>query len=630
MINENDKPLLSVIVAIYNIENYIEKCICSIMEQSYQNLEILLIDDGSTDQSGTIADRYAGMDKRIKVIHKVNGGLSDARNEGIDVCKGEYIAFVDGDDWIDKDMYSNLLSAMLKESADMGICRYRQIYKDKVIDESTGMTQCFEGRATLACFIKEEDRIQIQNAAWNKVYKRELLGDQRFPVGKWYEDIVFTTILLSKVQRCVYLDLAYYNYVLEREGSIMSKGFSARILSDQIPAYLEKGEFLRGIGADDLAAIHEYFFLKRLLIYYTMLSDSKNDSKNKFCNKLDTIIRSRKAYIPSAFQWEGANKNEWYKLRVFLISPVLYRVFMKINEKWILPLKIAKQESKKIIVQLSGGLGNQMFQYALFYQLRKMGRTVLIDDVTGYQDQTERQVQLSVFDISYPTPTRQDLIKITDSSMKLRSRIRRKILGRRTKVYLEKQFNFDSTIFQTEHAYLEGCWQSEKYFADVKEELLEKFHLPTDKIDKKNQEVKEQINACCSVSMHIRRGDYLEEEHVGLYGGICTPAYYQRAIQYMKEHLDNPVFFIFSNDPTWARENFSGENSMIVGINSEEQGYLDMMLMSECKHNILANSSFSWWGAWLNRNPEKIVIAPEKWLNGRDCSDIYTDRMLAI
>ncbi len=630
MRNEMDKPLLSVIVAIYNIENYIEKCICSIIEQSYQNLEILLIDDGSTDQSGHIADRYAEMDHRIKVIHKANGGLSDARNAGIDVCTGEYIAFVDGDDWIDKDMYSHMLTAIIKEDADMGICRYRQIYRDNIVDESTGMIRSMEGRQALTCFIKEEDDIQIQNAAWNKVYKRVLLGEQRFPVGKWYEDIVYTTILLSKVQRCVYLDSAYYNYVLEREGSIMSKGFSEKILSDQIPAYLEKGEFLRDIGEEELAAIHEYFFLKRLLIYYSMLSHTENKSKKNFCHEIRQVIQSRKPYISSSFQWEGANRNEKYKLKLFLISPILYKLFMRINETLILPYKMAKHDTNKIIIQLSGGLGNQMFQYALFLQLRKMGRTVLIDDKTGYQDQTERQVQLSVFPIHYPTPTRQELIKMTDSSMTLPSRVRRKITGRKTKAYQEKQFNFDSYVFQTEYAYLVGCWQSEKYFPNVKEELLEKFQLTDDNINKENQDIKEQIHACCSVSMHIRRGDYLEEEHAGLYGGICTPEYYQRAIQYMNEHLDSPVYFIFSNDPSWAQENFNGENMIIVGINNEEQGYLDLMLMSECKHNILANSSFSWWGAWLNKNPDKIVLVPQKWLNGRDCADIYTDRMLAI
>ena len=282
-----------------------------------------------------------------------------------------------------------------------------------------------------------------------------------------------------------------------------------------------------------------------------------------------------------------------------------------------------------IVIQLSGGLGNQMFQYALYMQLKALGRHVKIDDVTCYQDQTERVPELSVFGITYDRPTKEEMIQLTDSSMHMIDRVRRKITGRKTKSYQEKQFNFDPTIFALEEAYLEGCWQSEKYFEGIREQVKEAFTFQVE-VDFCNWQFLQEIEQSCSVSIHIRRGDYLENDHIGLYGGICTEQYYQEAIQLMDQQLDYPTYFVFSNDSEWAKAHFKDEKYVVVDCNSEEQGYLDLMLMSKCKHQIVANSSFSWWAAWLNANAEKTVIAPSKWLNGRDCKDIYTDGMLAI
>ena len=340
MRNQNDAPSISVIVAVYNIEGYIEKCVRTIMEQTYHNLEIILVDDGSTDRSADIIDQLATQDNRIIVIHKKNGGLSDARNAGIERATGEYLAFVDGDDWIDTTMYADIMKAILESKADIGICRYRQIYPDRCIDESSGTQLVLEGKEALSRFIKEEDCVQIQNAAWNKVYKSELLGEQRFPIGKWYEDIVFTTILLSKVNRCVYLDTAYYNYVLEREGSIMSKGINSRILTDQIPAYLEKGDFLRSIKEDHLAAIHEYFFVKRMLLYYLSFAKSKDKDRRVYCIELKKVIQSRRNYMAESYQWEDASRNEQIKMELFHMSPFIFRTFMLVNDAIILPFKI--------------------------------------------------------------------------------------------------------------------------------------------------------------------------------------------------------------------------------------------------------------------------------------------------
>jgi len=282
------------------------------------------------------------------------------------------------------------------------------------------------------------------------------------------------------------------------------------------------------------------------------------------------------------------------------------------------------------IVRLSGGLGNQMFQYAFYRKLQSLGMQVKMDDVTEYQERETREKQLEVFGIHYETCTREELIALTDAYMDPLSRMRRKFTGRRTKSYMERQFNYDPEVFQQKAAYYEGCWQTERYFADITKELREAFTFRCE-ITKDTQQWLEQITAePNAVSIHIRRGDYLAGPQVPVYGNICTETYYEKAIEKMDQQVTGAVYYIFTNDPGWAKEHYDSERFHVVDCNEEATGYLDMLLMSRCRHHIIANSSFSWWGAWLNPREEKIVIAPSKWLNGRDCKDIYTSQMQIV
>lgn len=341
---EEQKALLSVVVAVYNIDRYIGKCVRSIMDQTYRNLEILLVDDGSNDNSPSICDHLAAADRRIRVIHKENGGLSDARNAGIEAARGEYITFVDGDDWIDAAMYESLLSSMQEFEAPLGICRYRQIGEHKTVDESTDSAFIFEGSEALESFIAEEDDIPIQNAAWNKLYTRELMGELRFPKGKYYEDIVYTTKLLARAHRVVFLDHAFYNYVLERNGSIMGEGIGMRIFTDQIPAYQEKETYLKQIKRYDLADQHRYFYYKRLLLYYTALGRSDQKGKSVYMKEIRKLIGRGREEMDRIYECPVANPNEKRKMDIFLCSPLLYRVAMWLNDRFVIPYKSAKRK----------------------------------------------------------------------------------------------------------------------------------------------------------------------------------------------------------------------------------------------------------------------------------------------
>lgn len=340
---QKQTQLISVIVAVYNIEDYIERGVTSIQKQTYRNLEIILVDDGSTDKSGQICDRLAKEDDRITVIHKENGGPADARNTGTASSHGAYIGFVDGDDWIDADMYEKMFSALLEQDADLAICRYRQVHRDHTEDASVDRVILFEKQEALQYYVEEREEYDIQNAAWNKLYRRAVLSDLSFPEGKWYEDIMFATAALSRADRCVYLDSACYNYIIDREGSIMNTRVNPRTFSDQIPAYREKTEFLKKLGRQDLADTHDYFFYKRLLLFYNEIKKGRLPEKKRYLKEITDVIyetvKKNDGSYERIYQCGVANPNEKKKMDLFLKSPELYWCVMSVNEMLILPFK---------------------------------------------------------------------------------------------------------------------------------------------------------------------------------------------------------------------------------------------------------------------------------------------------
>ena len=248
-----------------------------------------------------------------------------------------------------------------------------------------------------------------------------------------------------------------------------------------------------------------------------------------------------------------------------------------------------------IIIRMTGGLGNQMFQYALYLKLCSMGREVKFDDITEYELDNARPVMLWAFGLTYPRADPEEINKITDGFLKLSHRIRRKLFGRKSLEYQEKNCNYDPQVLQRDPAYLTGYFQSEKYFMDVEEQVRRAFTFSEgiwkgqdEEIRRKMQNFLGQIQGCESVSVHVRRGDYLEKEEI--YGGICTEAYYKSAIEYMQRERMESRFFLFSNDPEWVREwvnaNYRGDNRfLIIEGTQEETGYLDLFLMSRCKNH---------------------------------------------
>ncbi len=287
-----------------------------------------------------------------------------------------------------------------------------------------------------------------------------------------------------------------------------------------------------------------------------------------------------------------------------------------------------------IIIQLKGGLGNQMFQYALYRELLHRGKTVKIDDETGFIGDKLRMPVLSRFGVEYEKATKDEIIALTDSKMDLWSRIRRKLTGRKTYRIDETEGVFNPGILELDDAYLVGYWQCEKYFStpEVAAQIQETFGKRPQEImhDSVSWSTLQQIECSESVSIHVRRTDYLDQEHIMIHN-LCTEVYYKNAIMKVRQKHPNAVFFIFTDDKEWCRDHFKGPNFINVELQEgENSDVADLLLMSRCKHHIMANSSFSWWSVWLNDSPEKMVIAPEKWINNRNMDDIYTERMTKV
>ena len=198
---------ISVIVPIYKVEKYIHRCIDSIINQTYKNLEIILVDDGSPDSCPRICDEYAKKDKRIKVIHKENGGLSDARNKGVDIATGDYIAFVDSDDYIHPNMYEVLIYELEKNNSDIALCKYKIVYeKSKIKTEIDGKFEVYSLNNLQALdSMYGKDGVDFI-VAWNKLYKKDLFNKIRYPVGKIHEDEYTTYKLLFASKNVIYIE----------------------------------------------------------------------------------------------------------------------------------------------------------------------------------------------------------------------------------------------------------------------------------------------------------------------------------------------------------------------------------------------------------------------------------------
>ncbi len=276
-----------------------------------------------------------------------------------------------------------------------------------------------------------------------------------------------------------------------------------------------------------------------------------------------------------------------------------------------------------IIVQVAGGLGNQLQQYALYRKLVRLGKEARLD-LSWFQklDEKEktgavtgRKLELDFFDrIIYEECTLEEREKLIGGTG-IKGKLRRKLLPATVHWFQESKM-YHPEIFGFEDMYLSGYFACEKYYADIMYDLREKIQFPPSQ-NPINEEMGEEMRECNSVSVHIRRGDYLNPENKAMFGGICTPAYYRKALEVMKENVPDAHFYVFSDDIPYVKREFTGRDFTIVDINHGRESFYDMWLMSQCRHNICANSTFSFWGTRLNVNRDKVMIRPTVQKNGQ-------------
>jgi hypothetical protein len=291
-----------------------------------------------------------------------------------------------------------------------------------------------------------------------------------------------------------------------------------------------------------------------------------------------------------------------------------------------------------IIVKLMGGLGNQMFQYAAGRCLSHLHKTELKLDLAflnadSKNKYTQRNYGLNVFNIDAGLANELDLKPFLPLE---KGKITRALQRKLPILYFKVVANESGHSFHKEfysypkHVYLNGFWQSEKYFEPVKDIILKEFTLK-EKLSNENEELAGKIRNSNSVSLHIRRGDYVDNKEAFDFHGSCSLEYYKEAINYLKNKSTGTSLFVFSDDVAWAKDNLKVDVPVHF-VDMNNPGYIDMHLMSICKHNIIANSSFSWWAAWLNQNPDKVVVAPVKWFakENQRTPDIYPDTWVKL
>lgn len=290
-----------------------------------------------------------------------------------------------------------------------------------------------------------------------------------------------------------------------------------------------------------------------------------------------------------------------------------------------------------IVVKLIGGLGNQLFQYAIAKKIALQHGTNVVLDISAFEEHYKlHKYSLQYCNFEKRFASKSDLLFFgiikSKTLLGIYNVIRTKV--KKPVTIKEAQFNFDAEVFlrATENTYLDGFWQTEKYFSDIRPILLEELSI-TKQLEKLNLEFANRISSSNAISLHIRRADYTNNKETLSIHGSCTLEYYANAIKYISEKISNPVLFIFSDDMNWVKENLiTSIETNYVDHNNADTNFEDLRLMSFCKHNIIANSSFSWWGAWLNSNPEKIVIAPKRWFNVDDynTSDLYPSNFIKM
>ena len=311
--------MISIIIPVYNVKEYLDKCVRSVLEQTYTDIEVILVDDGSTDGSGDICDGYVAKDPRVTALHKTNGGLSDARNYGIDQAHGDLIGFVDGDDWIHPQMYEILLKVMEDSGADIAACRFTSDEKDRFMDPIDPDSLSMEVFSSTQAMINFRKTFVC---AWNKLYRCSIFDDLRYPVGRLHEDEYLLHYIYRRCDRVAVVDSTLYFYV-QRTGSIVNR-LTDRRIDDALYALTDRIDYAVEEKWDEvLVSAVEYYCEYCIYGYYYSIAPEYEPTRYTAADfvmlEKQMLKRFRSRRIP-------------IKYRLFAISPRLYEKYVHCHE----------------------------------------------------------------------------------------------------------------------------------------------------------------------------------------------------------------------------------------------------------------------------------------------------------
>ena len=323
-------PLISVIVPVYRVEKYLERCVKSILSQTYKNLEVILVDDGSPDQCPAICDACAEKDARVKVIHQENKGLSGARNAGIDAASGEYLAFVDSDDYVSQHFIEELYQLLQDTGCAIGQCRFSYVKGDGLVEEGDSAFCIYRGESLMEQLYGPEEKATCFVVAWNKLYRAELFKETgiRYPEGRIHEDEATTYRLFHEAKKLAFLDRALYGYYTENGGSITSV-FSAKRLQ-WLTAHEERIAFFKKNGYEKLLPAAYRKLCDACITFYFRCTEQVKDAeelKKELRKRLETYRANGAAWIAAL----PLKTRMGYEL--FSMSPGLYaKMLQKMQE----------------------------------------------------------------------------------------------------------------------------------------------------------------------------------------------------------------------------------------------------------------------------------------------------------
>lgn len=319
-----EEELISVILPIYNVEKYLEKCLKSVINQTYKNLEIILVDDGSKDNSPKICDEYAVKDKRIVVIHKSNGGLSDARNAGIEIAKGKYITLIDSDDYVEEDYVQFLYQLIKENNAEMSICSHTVLYTNGTrIEKETGEHLVLDPKTTLEKILYDEG---IDLSAWAKMYKKELFDNVKYPKGRIFEDAATTYLLIDKCKKIVLGSESKYYYII-RDNSITTKGFSPKKMQ-LIDSTQEMCDYVKNKYPDLEKAAD-----RRLMYAYLATLSQLANCKDKYPEEQKKLMEYIKQNRKKALKDKRIKKRDRIALYSTIFGFAFYKFVWKLYKK---------------------------------------------------------------------------------------------------------------------------------------------------------------------------------------------------------------------------------------------------------------------------------------------------------